>query len=110
MPLPHVALWVWQSVAWGETASLWQRADLSFAYTPHLGRGAAKHVLVQQPKPQLGRCSCRGHRPTDSSTALPEAGFGALDSRTPHALKPSGVAVLGSQPPPTQSGPPKGLP
>lgn len=36
MPLPHLALWVWQSVAWGETASLWQgRGQISLLPIPH---------------------------------------------------------------------------
>lgn len=81
-------MWFWGPAitSWGvKAASLWQGADFSSAYTPTWAVETAQHNLAQQPKPQLGTATCRGHSPADSSVVQAEAGFRALDCRTRHA-------------------------
>ena len=54
----------------------------------------------------------KGHSPVGNltATALPEAGFRALDSRTGHTLEPSGVATPGRPAPAHPIRPPCGSP
>lgn len=70
----------------------WEQPSTSLTSNPNPSRDRHLGVIALWTAPLLPPGNL-------AATALPEAGFRALDSRTGHTLKPSGVAIPGSPAP-----------